>query len=150
MQNKKTHYIAKIFIDILFVVSILAVVTIPLWSGPLFRDHYHYNDFQLYAMMVIMATTGALAAAILFTLRGMYKTLVDGNPFVPKNVESFRRIAIICAVIALIYVGKCFLVPSPATVIVVIVFIVGTLFCLTLKDLFAKAVYYKEENDYTV
>ncbi len=150
MQNKKTHYIAKIFIDVLLVACIIAVATIPLWSGPLFKDYYEYSDFQLYVMMVIMASSGILAALILFTLRGMYKTLVDGNPFVPKNVESFRRIAIICAIIALIYIGKCFMVPSPATVIVVIVFIVGTLFCLTLKDLFAKAVYYKEENDYTV
>lgn len=52
--------------------------------------------------------------------------------------------------ITLIYFIKCFMVLTFATIIIVIVFAVGSLFCLTLKDIFKQAIYYKEENDWTV
>lgn len=148
--TKKTHYFAKIIIDLLLAACIAAVVTIPLWAGPIFKDYIGYTDAQYYSVMIILFINGTLSAYILFTLSRMYKTLVSGNPFVKKNVDSFRNISVSCAVIALVFIWKMIMVPSLSTLIVILVFMIGTLFCHTLKDLFDKAVNYKEENDFTV
>ena len=148
-MKTKTHYIAKLFIDALLLLCIAGVVTIPFWMRA-YQGWLRYDDTVFYPMMTIIGLSGILSVFILFTLDRMYKTLTSGDPFVTANVNAFKRIAGTCAVIAFLYILKCFLVFSLATVIVVLVFIIGCLFCLTLKDLFAKAVEYKEENDLTI
>ena len=80
----------------------------------------------------------------------MFKTLIAGNPFVWDNIRHFDRMAVSCTVIALIYIVKSFVIFSIATVVIVCVFIIAALFCLTLKDIFKQAIIYKEENDWTV
>jgi xanthine/uracil permease len=80
----------------------------------------------------------------------MFKSLLGGNPFINKNVSCFRRMAVACAVISLLYIIKCFFLFTIATVIIVLVFVIGCLFCLTLKDIFKQAIALKEENDLTV
>ena len=52
--------------------------------------------------------------------------------------------------ISIIYIVKLTFMFTIATSIIVIVFALIGLFCLTLKDLFKQAVSYKEENDWTV
>ena len=142
MKNKNlSHYAAKIIIDVLILVGAISVVTVPLWEK--------LNDKWLFTMVLLMVT-GAVGVYILITLRGMYKTLLSGNPFVQSNVKAFFRMAVGCLVIALCYFVKCFVVFSLGTVIVTVVFIIASLFCMTLKDLFGEAVEYKEENDWTV
>jgi len=148
-MKTKTLYIAKLFIDALLILCIVGVVTIPFWMRA-YQGWLRYDDTVFYPMMVIVGLSGALAAFILFTLDRMYKTLTSGDPFVQANVTAFRRISVTCAVIAVLYIIKCFIVFSLATIIVVLIFIGGTLFCYTLKDLFARAVEYKEENDLTI
>ncbi len=140
-QNNITHFVTKIIIDILIILGIVGVVTVPIW--PRLNDMWHFT-------MVLLMITGAVGVYILVTLRGMYKTLLSGNPFVESNVKAFLRMAVSSAVIAVCYIVKCFFVFSLGTVIVVIVFIIASLFCMTLRDLFARAVEYKEENDWTV
>lgn len=142
MKNKNlSHYAAKIIIDVLILVGALCVVTVPLWEK--------LNNKWLFTMVLLMVT-GAVGVYILITLRGMYKTLLSGNPFVQSNVKAFRRMAVSCLIIALCYIVKCFVVFSLGTAVVVVVFVIASLFCITLKDLFARAVEYKEENDWTV
>ena len=142
MKNKNlSHYAAKIIIDVLILVGAISVVTVPLWEK--------LNDKWLFTMVILMLT-GAVGVYILITLRGMYKTLLSGNPFVQSNVKAFGRMAVSCLIIALCYIVKCFVVFSLGTVVVVVVFVIASLFCITLKDLFREAVEYKEENDWTV
>jgi fatty acid desaturase len=80
----------------------------------------------------------------------MLETLVGGDPFVMKNALCLKRMAAACAMIALIYAVKCFIMFSFATVAVVMVFAVGGLFCVTLKNVFEQATEYKNENDLTI
>lgn len=142
MKHKNlAHILSKIIIEVLIILGVVAVVTVPLWGK--------LNDKWLFTMVLLMIT-GAVGVYILITLRGMYGTLLSGNPFVQGNVKAFRRMAVSCLIIALCYIVKCFVVFSLGTVIVVVVFIIASLFCITLKDLFTRAVEYKEENDWTV
>ena len=87
---------------------------------------------------------------ILFNLKTMYRSLLTGNPFVEKNISCFRKIAITCFAVAIVYIVKAVLDFTLATIIIAIIFIVGCLFCLTLKDLFKQAINYKVENDLTI
>lgn len=148
-MKTKTHYIAKLFIDTLFLLCIAGVVTIPFWMKE-YQGWLRYDDTVFYPMMALIGLSGILSVFILFTLDRMYKTLTSGDPFVIANVNAFKRIAVTCGIIAALYITKCFLVFSLATVVVVLVFIIGCVFCLTLKDLFERAVEYKEENDLTI
>lgn len=148
-KNTVTHYIAKTLVDILFYTGIVAVAAVPWWSKWI-RDFLLYSPVQWYIMMAVLMLSGICTVYVLFILKGMFKTLLGGNPFVLKNVSAFRKIAVACALIALIYMIKCFFLFSLATLVIVFIFIIGTLFCLTLKDIFKQAVYYKEEHDWTV
>jgi len=140
-QKNITHILSKIIIDILIIVGVICVVTVPFWEK--------LNDKWLFTMVLLMVT-GAVGVYILITLRGMYKTLISGNPFVQSNVKAFRRMAVSCLIIALCYIVKCFVVFSLGTVVVVVVFVIASLFCMTLKDLFGEAVECREENDWRV
>jgi hypothetical protein len=75
---------------------------------------------------------------------------LGGDPFVEKNVSSFRRIAVACFIIALIYLVKMPFWFTPSTASFFIIFSLAGLVCLTLKDVFKQAVAYKLENDWTV
>jgi len=148
-KNSIVHHIAKLLVDILFYIGILCVVTVPFWAGRLLK-YYGYTDNGIIVFSAILFVSGICAVYILFVLKQMFKTLLGGNPFAKQNVSSFRKMAVACATVAAIYFVKCFIMFTWATVIITLVFVIGTLFCLTLKDLFKQAVYYKEENDWTV
>ena len=80
----------------------------------------------------------------------MFKSLLVGNPFTDKNVSHFRKMAVACSIVAIIYIMKSIFMFTYATVVIATIFVVGTLFCLTLKDLFKQAINYKSENELTI
>ena len=151
-MNKKTisHHIEQIAVNILFYLSIICVITIPLFAKPLFMWIKYPSELYIKAFPVILFLSGLCCVYILFSLKQMYKSLVCGNPFVEENVSHLRRMAVACALCSLIYTIKAFFMFTIATVIIALIFIVGCLFCLTLKDLFKTAVQYKSENELTI
>ncbi len=148
-KNSVVHHITKIVVDIMLYVGIVCVLAVP-FLGVRFLPvlGYEYTDSIIFT--VILFVTGLCSVYILYILKKMFKTLLGGNPFVEGNIKCFRKMAVACAVVAVLYALKTIWLFTLATVIIVIVFLVGTLFCLTLKDLFKQAVSYKEENDWTV
>lgn len=146
-KKSPVHYIAKIMVDIMFFSGIVCVAAVPFFAGYI-NSLLGYN-MQIF-MPAILVLSGTCAVYILFNLKQMYKSLLSGNPFVEKNVNYFRKMAVSCALIALIYLIKCIFIFTPATLIIAVIFIIGCLFCLTLKDLFKQAVNFKQENDLTI
>ena len=149
-KKSMTHYISKITIDILFYLSIVCVVLSPIFSRWLFGWINYSDSDYLIAFSVIIFLSGVCCSYILFNLKQMYKSLLVGNPFVDENVNHLRKIALSCFAIALMYIIKCFLMLTFATIVIAAVFIVGCMFCLTLKDLFKQAINYKTENELTI
>lgn len=139
----------RAIIDVMFYLGIVCVVLTPFFSNTINR-FYNYSSGRLILFITILFISGVCAVYILFNLKLMYKTLAGGNPFVNKNVVCLKRMAAACGIIALAYIVKCVFMFSVSTVIVVMVFVLGGLFCLTLKDIFKRAILYKEENDWTV
>lgn len=146
---KKLNRITKLIVDILFYFGIVCVISVP-FTVKYISGFYGYNNSETVIFAIMLIVSGAAAVYILYEFKRMFRTLVGGNPFVADNVNSLKRMAVSCIIITAVYVIKCFTMFTFATVVIVIVFGIGTLFCLVLKDLFRQAVEYKEENDLTV
>lgn len=145
-----THYISKIVIDVLFYLSIFCVILVPVWAKTLFFWINYNNDGYLIPFVAIIFLSGLCCVYILHNLKKMFKSLLVGNPFVDENVSHFRKMAVTCAIIALMYIVKCFFMFTYATLVIATIFVVGCLFCLTLKDLFKQAINYKTETELTI
>lgn len=145
------HYAAKILVDVLFYGGILACCAVPwlvkIWVG----DYTFYQvPSAAWPLMGILLSSGVCAVYILFQLKKLFRTLLGGDPFVEANISCFRKMAVAAMLIAVIYAGKCVWSFTFPSAIVVVVFVIASLFCLTLKDVFKQAVYYKQEHDFTV
>lgn len=148
-QKSIVHYMTKICIDILFYVAIVCCILIPFSSSWLFSYFGIVESAALFAKAILLAS-GISCVYILWQLKVIFKTLMDGNPFIHANVACLRKIAVACMVISFIYLIKMVAMPTISTIVIVVIFIVGCLLCLTLKDLFKQSIYYKDENDLTV
>lgn len=149
-KKSLTHYIAKILIDALFYLSIICVIMVPFCAKWLFSWINYYNPDYLFPFTAIIFVSGLICVYILFSLKQMYRSLLVGNPFVDNNVKHLRKMGVSCFIAALIYIAKCFFMFTLATVVIALIFTVGCLFCLTLKDLFKQAINYKTENELTI
>ncbi len=148
-QKSIIHYITKICIDILFYAGILCCCLVPFLSIWMKNYFYVSNEKTLF-MIIILLSSGISAVYILWQMKVIFKTLLQGNPFIHANVSCLRKIAISCLIIAIIFFIKMFFMPTISTMVIIAIFIVACLLCLTLKDLFKQSIYYKDENDLTV
>lgn len=148
-KNSFVHYLTKLLVDIMFYGGIVCCVLVPFlvkWAS----GYFGYEESHILPFTIILLGSGLAAVYIMYNLKSMFKTLLGGNPFVWSNVSCFRKLAVASFVIALLYSVKCFFWFTIATALIVVVFVIAGLFCLTLKDVFKQAIHYKEENDYTV
>lgn len=148
-QKSVVHYITKISVDILFYAAILCCIYIPFSSSWMFR-YFGIAGANAFFAKAILLASGISCVYILWQLKVIFRTLMEGNPFIHANVSCLRKIAVACLVISLIFFVKMIVMPTISTIVIVAIFIVGCLLCLTLKDLFKQSIYYKDENDLTV
>jgi len=143
------HFITKICVDVLFYVGIVCCLLVPFSSNWLVR-YFNFQGKTTTPMIIVLLLSGSACVYILYQLKTIFKTLLVGNPFIGANVTSLRKIAVSSFLISIIYIIKCFFSFTISTVVIIAIFIIASLFCLTLKDLFKQAINYKEENDLTV
>ena len=144
------HYVTKVLVDIMFFGGILACIALP-FIMPLFTFAFGYSPtFGVNSLTLTLITSGICAVYILYQLKSMLKTLISGEPFVHKNVSCLRKCGVASLLIALIYLVRIIGAFTVGSAIIAITFALAGLFSLTLKDVFKQAVFYKEENDWTV
>jgi hypothetical protein len=143
------HYMTKMCVDILFYVGLVCCLLIPFANAYLCNYFNITNDMAKF-MIVTLLLSGISSVYILWQLKIIFKTLLDGNPFILENVNCLRKIAVTCLFIAFIYFIKLIILPTISTVVIIAIFVIASLLCLTLKDLFKQSIYYKDENDLTV
>jgi len=148
-KSKFYHYLTKVLVDLMFYGGIIACLALPFIMPWLLRFIGVSETFR-WVYTAILLSSGICAVFILLQLKQMFKTLLGGNPFVIKNVSCLRKCAVASATIALIYLIRIIFWFTIASSIIVVIFAMLSLFCLTLKDLFKRAVAYKEETDWTV
>ena len=156
VKNNFVHRLTKVLIDIMFHGGILCCIAIPFIVPKLanFLNVTTYfgrrSEGTTVPFTIILLLSGLCAVYILWQLKAMFKTLLGGNPFTIKNVSCFRKCAVAGFLIAIIYTVKIAFWFTIASMIIVVIFALLGLFCLTLKDIFKQAVVYKEETDLTV
>ena len=149
MKKETLIKLTKYFLDFMFWGGIVVTASLPLSIkilGTFSEDiHTHYAE-----LVVIYFVLGIAAVVILRELRKIFKTVLDKDCFVRKNVESLNKmckwsffIVLMCIVRSVVYL-------TVAMLVVILVFIVAGLFSKVLSYVFEEAVGYKEENDFTI
>lgn len=141
--------ITYLLLNITFILSIICTVAMPFLSK-IINCYYNYPNGQLVLFTSIVTISGIFAAVLLYNLKTAYKTFAEDNPFIMKNVRYLNAIAFSCGGITLCYIIKVIFLFTPATLMVVLVFGLSVLLAISLRDLFKKAVEYKEENELTI
>lgn len=148
--NSRLIRFTKLILDIMFYGGFLVLVTLP-FSLKLFGKYYSAKIAEnFFIMLISLAVCGIFGIFIIAELRRMMQTVMEENCFVYKNVGSLQRMAVFSIMIAVITFIKLFVIPTPATAVVVLVFFIAALFSQVLSHVFEKAVSYKEENDLTI
>jgi len=143
------HYMTKICVDVLFYVGIVCCLLVP-FSSPWLLKYFGIANKLAKLMIITLLLSGISSVYILWQLKVIFKTLLDGNPFIAANVTCLRKIAVACLVISIIYFFKLLIMPTISTAVIIAIFVIACLLCLTLKDLFKQSIFYKDENDLTV
>ncbi len=148
----KTNFInklTKVIVDIFFYLGIIVCALVP-YAIPKIIKSSSLSEDLIIPTVITLLLSGICAVYIIFQLKKTFKTLVSGNPFVIENTFYLKNMSIAAFIISLIYLVKLFYWFTFATLIIVLVFLIAGLFCLTLRDLFAQAVKFKEDNDLTI
>ena len=150
MKYERIKKLTKLILDIMFFTGIIVLLTLPIWLR--FAGTHYSKDIEIHylAMLIVFAVSGLNGILIVNELRKMMKTVLEGNCFVEDNVKSLRRMARYSLVISIFFFIKVLLVPTPATLIIILVFFIAALFSVVLSCVFQEAVNYKDENDLTI
>ena len=148
-KNSFVHHLTKVLVDIMFYGGILACAALP-FAMPKLTSLFGYASIVVRPFTVILLSSGLCSLYILWQLKAMFKTLLGGNPFIGANVSCLRKCSVASMLIALIYLAKSIVWFTLMSAIIIVIFFLLGLFCLTLKDVFKQAVALKEENDWTV
>ncbi|SHJ64931.1 Protein of unknown function [Dethiosulfatibacter aminovorans DSM 17477] len=142
----------KYFLLLLEGAAVIVLLGLPKFLGFYLNwiQSVFYSQALYYGLIAILYITGILSVLILDTLRKLFTTMEDANPFIRKNVMALRRMGIYAFIIGAAYVSKIFFLNSFMTMIAVFIFFIAGIFCIVLADLFNQAIKYKEENDLTI
>ena len=150
--DMKTSYLAKftkVLLDVMLVCGILCTLSLP-WLFRFAGEWYPNLRMHYTAHVILFMFSGAGAVLILRELRCMFKTVLDDNCFVKQNIISLRRMGFYGLGISVVTALRLFIVFTPATLLIIIVFFIAALFSFVLGEVFDRAANYKQENDLTI
>ena len=149
VKEDKITKITKFILDIMFYSGSLICFLLPFifkFAGkwyPTFQTHY-------ISMCVLFFISGILAVFIIKELRKMFQTVMNENCFIEENVKSLKKMAKYSLGISIVTSIRLWIIVTPATLIIRLVFFIAGLFSQVLSKVFEQAVQYKIENDLTI
>ena len=149
MNRLQVARITKGIIDFMFYAGILVCRTLPMSLRYLGTYFPHYKIFSI-PMLILFLISGMLSILIIQELRSIFRTVLNEDCFVKENVKSLRRMGNYSFCIAAVSAVRLLIVVTPATLVIILVFIIAGLFSKVLTDVFDQAVTYKLENDLTI
>ena len=150
MRDRRLIRFTKLVLDVMFYTGFVIILTLPV-SLKFLGKHYSciINDYFLF-MLAIFGASGVFGILIIRQLRRMMTTVIQESCFVYENVKSLNTMAVLSTCIVVMFTIKICILPTPATLVIILVFFIAALFCQVLAHVFAEAVNYKEENDLTI
>lgn len=159
-MNIRLNRFVTSLLTVLFGVGCAVEVLLPLLLRRLFlryefltvegRDGRQVSEALYYPKLICGMAAGVFALLILWELRKMMRTVVNGNCFVSANVQSLKRMSRCAALIAVFMLSSNLSAPTLTAGAMTLVFIIAGLFSRVLAGVFQEAVRYKEENDLTI
>ena len=149
MNRLQVARMTKGIIDFMFYAGILVCLTLPISLRYLGTYFPHYKIFYI-PMLILFLISGMLSILIIQELRSIFRTVLNEDCFVKENVKSLRRMGNYSFCIAAVSAVRLLIVVTPATLVIILVFIIAGLFSKVLTDVFDQAVTYKLENDLTI
>lgn len=149
MKKSPFVLITKVLLDLMFFIGVAIFIGVP-YLFRLAGKYYSIFDKFYIPFCIIYMIAGIFALAIVWNLRLIFRTVIREDPFIRENVTSLRRMGRCAFIIAALMTLKFIFVITPATIVLVIVFIIAGLFSLVLSQVFDQAVTYKQENDLTI
>lgn len=148
-MNKRLVRFTKILLDCMFYFGIALTLSIPALFNVFGRYmetfHRHYA-----AQCAVYMLSGVLCLVIVWELRKMFITVLKEDAFVENNARSLKRMGKASFLASFLSLIRLPLSPTPATVVICIVFAIAGLFSIVLCQVFEQAVKYKQENDLTI
>lgn len=151
-QNKKMELWVKItkwMLDAMFIIGIGVTISLP-WSIKWISQALPYLMEQYEATVIIYFVLGIAAEKILWELRKILSTVIQKDCFVQQNVVSLQKMSKWSFFIALMSIVRSYVHSSLLMLTVILVFIIAGMSGQVLSFVFAQAVAYKEENDFTI
>lgn len=149
MENKKVVFFTKLILDFMFYSGSVICITIP-FTFKVVGNYYKTFEIYYLEMCVLFFLSGLFAILIIKELRRMFVTVIKEDCFVESNVISLKKMGKYSFLIAVITLIRLFIVLTPATIIIILVFTIAGLFSLVLSRVFEEAIRYKIENDLTI
>lgn len=147
MKSRITVF-TKWMLDFMFYTGILVTLTLPLTVYIFFYEKVY--GWYYTCLLLLFAVSGVLALLVIWELRKMFRTVLADDCFVEENVVSLRRMGTYSFLIAVVWFWRVCLYATPASGVVILVFVIAGLFSKVLSQVFDRAVIYKRENDLTI
>ena len=141
--------VTKWILDFMFYAGIAACFTLPFSLKYIGTFFPHYEIFYI-PMLILFFISGVFAILIILELRYMFRTVLEGDCFIKENVKSLNRMGNFSFCIAIVSGARLAIVVTPATLVIILVFVIAGLFSKVLARVFDQAVTYKLENDLTI
>lgn len=148
MKDKLTVF-TKYLLDVMFYAGIAVTLTLPV-SIRFYGRYNPYFEKNWIPLVFLFGISGVLALLIILELRRMFRTVLEDDCFIRKNVVSLKRMGVYSFCIAAVTACRLFLYITPAVLVVILVFVIAGLFSRVLAGVFDRAVSYKLENDLTI
>ncbi len=149
MNQINVTKLTKWILDFMFYAGIIACLTLPLSLKFIGKYFPHYEIYYI-PMLILFFISGIFAILIILELRFMFRTVLEENCFVKENVRSLKRMSYYSFCIAAMSSARLAIIITPATLVIILVFVIAGLFSRVLANVFDQAVTYKLENDLTI
>lgn len=149
MEQLRITRCTKWILDFMFYGGIAACILLP-FALKFIGEYFPHYEIYYIPMLILFLLSGILAVLIILELRRMFETVLLEDCFVMENVQSLKKMGTYSFLIALLSGARLFLIVTPATLVILLVFVIAGLFSKVLAGVFDQAVTYKLENDLTI
>ncbi|MBN2879515.1 MAG: DUF2975 domain-containing protein [Clostridia bacterium] len=151
--KKSVSFAMEIILVLLMVVNAAVLIFLP--KVITFYLEHDYNILDVFStektiLLAILYPCGLSALIVEFSLFKIFRTLVDGDPFVQSNVRYLNVMGTAMIVVTAFLIAKIFLLNSIMTMLGGLASGLLAVFCFVLADVFQQAVYYKQDNELTI
>ena len=161
LGKKSLSSVVMIFLCVLCVLCIMAMIA----GGIFVLTNWTFFTKDLLSITYILIYLSSIPALVMIiAFLQIFNTLKQGNPFEKKNIKRLGTSYITSIVIGVIYainvlfvylgVGmikeRFFIIYPLANVAISIIFLIFGIGIVVLKEIYRKAIEYKDENDLTI